>query len=91
MFGYIVEDKDEKERSLDIGEIGSEVTIFHKLPLNLTFMLCSLADLARRVDAQLDTTAIALTHVVYCLKRTPQVMGRLRGKLDQVVSDAEGT
>ncbi|POR32529.1 Uncharacterized protein TPAR_07290 [Tolypocladium paradoxum] len=47
------------------------------------------AEVSTLLDAGSDTTAISLTHVMYCLLKTPTALSRLRKELDAALDGSE--
>lgn len=87
LVGSLLQDKQGLPRNFDIDEVIAEMILFSKSPSQDPdesqrgqSKLTSLS-----VDAGSDTTAIALTHIMYHLLRNPTVLSRLRQEINQAV------
>lgn len=85
LVGSLLRDKQGLPRSFDIGEVTAEMILFSKSPSQAS-RPTSIGLTSLSVDAGSDTTAIALTHVMYYLLRNPKALTRLRQEINQAVS-----
>lgn len=90
--GCLIEDKAGQQRGLDRGEIEAETSILRKTS---SYHDQVLANVFLAVDAGSDTTAIALTNVLFYLIKHPSALNKLREEVasiftgDQVASYAK--
>lgn len=84
----LLADKAGHARDLSVAEIEGDVTTLRKFSLNEHLPTVCLPSL---VDAGSETTAIALTHVIYFLLKEPAALFRLRQELDEkAIHDDDG-
>ncbi|CAG8384547.1 unnamed protein product [Penicillium salamii] len=84
----LVEDKAGKARGLDRGEIEAEASILCKRRF-LHICTAELIYCSTTVDAGSDTTAIALTNVLYYLIKHPNTLKKLRDEVSGVLDEGE--
>lgn len=80
----LIEDKTGKQRGLDRGEIEAETNILCKV---FAYHNQVLTNVLLTVDAGSDTTAIALTNVLYYLIKHPKALRRLQEEVAGVLSE----
>ena len=81
--GCLIEDSAGKQRGLDRGEIEAETSILCK---GFSYQNHILANVSLTVDAGSDTTAIALTNVLYYLIKHPNILSKLRKEVAGVLT-----
>lgn len=95
LVGSLLQNKQGLPRAFDIGEVTAEMIVFSKSPSqqgpdlksHIQSRSTSIGLIPLLVDAGSDTTAIALTHVMYYLLLNPKPLSRLRQEIGQAVAN----